>query len=316
MKRFWLFLPLFSLTTGCADEAPKLVTPPKKAVPNQAAAPSTLTDARRGFVTRLGPDQDREGPPDQPPPNVFKLVRYKAPVGDLAAYLTPDPGDGVKHPAIIWITGGDCNSIGDVWKEAPRKNDQTASAYRKAGIVLMMPSLRGGNDNPGRREGFFGEIDDVLAAAEYLAAQPYVDPGRIYLGGHSTGGTLAMLVAESTDRFRAVFAFGPTNDVRGYGGNFVYHAPGNPKEDELRSPGFWLSSVKSPLFVIEGVNGNAAPLLAMKSASKNPLIRFALVPDYDHFGILAPANEKIAAKILADTGQAMAISVSEAELRP
>lgn len=55
---------------------------------------------------------------------------------------------------------------------------------------MMFPSLRGGNDNPGVKEGFLAEVDDVLAAADFLGKQNYVDPGRIYLGGHSTGGTL------------------------------------------------------------------------------------------------------------------------------
>jgi hypothetical protein len=40
---------------------------------------------------------------------------------------------------------------------------------------MMFPSLRGGNDNPGAREGFYGEVDDVVAASEFLARQPYVD---------------------------------------------------------------------------------------------------------------------------------------------
>ena len=83
---------------------------------------------------------------------------------------------------------------------------------------MMFPSLRGGNDNPGRKEGFLGEVDDVLAAADFLATVDYVDPRRLYLGGHSTGGTLVLLVAESSDRFRAVFSFGPVDDVSGYGG--------------------------------------------------------------------------------------------------
>jgi dienelactone hydrolase len=81
---------------------------------------------------------------------------------------------------------------------------------------MMFPSLRGGNQNPGQKEGFLGEVDDVLAAADFLVREDYVDPARIYLGGHSTGGTPVMLVAESTPRFRAVLSFGPVNDVRGY----------------------------------------------------------------------------------------------------
>jgi dipeptidyl aminopeptidase/acylaminoacyl peptidase len=246
---------------------------------------------------------------------VFRLVKYSSPVGELSAYLTPDPGDGEKHPAIVWITGGDCNSIGELWEPAPRENDQTAAAYRTAGIIMMFPSLRGGNDNPGRREGFLGEVDDVLAAAEYLAAQSYVDPGRIYLGGHSTGGTLVMLVAEMTDRFRAVFAFGPVGDVRGYGGQFVYHQPGIREESILRSPGYWLDSVRSPLFVIEGTGGNIDSLREMQGKATNPLVRFVTVTGVDHFAVLAPANEAIAAEILGDAGPTMGISLSDQKLK-
>jgi dipeptidyl aminopeptidase/acylaminoacyl peptidase len=56
---------------------------------------------------------------------------------------------------------------------------------------------------------------------------------RIYLGGHSTGGTLALLVAESSDRFRSVFAFGPTDDIRGYGQENLPFPISNRKEAEL-----------------------------------------------------------------------------------
>jgi dipeptidyl aminopeptidase/acylaminoacyl peptidase len=255
-------------------------------------------------------------PAPEPPPSVFRLVKYDAPVGKLAAYLTPDPGDGQKHPGIVWITGGDCNTIDELWEPQPRRNDQTAAAYRKAGIVMMLPSLRGGNDNPGQREGFFGEVDDVLAAADYLAHQDYVDPKRIYLGGHSTGGTLVMLVAESSDRFRAAFAFGPVDDVRGYGGRFSPFDTSNPKEFELRAPVRWLNSVRSPLFVFEGTNptSNLVALQRMARASTNPLIHFLVVKGVNHFSILAPTNELIAAKILRDDGPTTNIEFSEQEL--
>ena len=102
------------------------------------------------------------------------------------------------------------------WAPALRENDQSARGFRESGVVLMLPSLRGSNLNPGRNEFFFGEVDDVIAAANWLATRPDVDPNRIYLGGHSTGGTLALLVAESTPRFRAVFAFGPVASVRSH----------------------------------------------------------------------------------------------------
>jgi acetyl esterase/lipase len=318
MKRIAHSIAALALCVGCTQKSAPDVSARDGAPSITAPAPKsnlTLADARRGFATRLGRPQPPAEAASQPPPRLFRLIKYPSPVGDLSAYLTPDPGDSRKHPAIVWITGGDSNSIGEMWEAAPRENDQTAAAYRLTGIVLMVPSLRGGNDNPGRREGFLGEVDDVLAAADYLAAQPYVDPTRIYLGGHSTGGTLAMLVAEMSDRFRAIFAFGPVEDVRRYGEQFTYYQPGNRMEPMLRSPGYWLDSVRTPLFVIEGTGGNIEALRAMQSKSTNPLVRFVAVPGLGHFGILAPANEAVAAQILADTGPSVGITLSEQELK-
>jgi acetyl esterase/lipase len=281
--------------------------------PGKAAS---LTDARRGFKTKLTRRGGEKEPLDEPPAGVLRIVRYDSPVGKLGAYLTPAPKDGKKHPAIIWITGGDCNSIDQgCWKEGPPANDQSASAFRKAGIVLMFPSLRGGNDNPGDKEGFLGEVDDVLAAREYLAGQPFVDPERIYLGGHSTGGTLVLLVAECSDRFRAVFSFGPANEVAGYGPEYLPFDTSNPRELELRSPGRWLGSIRSPVFVFEGmVQGNLDSLQAMARASTNPKARFLPVQGANHFSLLAPVTRLIAEKILRDDGAETRLAFTEAEV--
>src|SRR5262249_50438812 len=252
-----------------AREAPRSEGP--KAEPAQS-----LAEAREDFKTKLVRREAGGDPVPEPPPRLFRKVSYEAPVGKLSAYITPDPGDGKKHPAIIWITGGDCNSVDEgVWKEGPPRNDQSASAFRKAGVVTMFPSLRGGNDNPGVKEGFFGEVDDVLAAADHLAGQPFVDAKRIYLGGHSTGGTLVLLTAECTDRFRAVFSFGPVDNVAGYGPEYIPFDARDRRELELRAPILWLHSVKCPVFVFEGTRqGNLAPLQAMARASKNSLAHF------------------------------------------
>src|SRR5438132_1680682 len=68
----------------------------------QADKAGSLPEARRGFQTKvIRRESDRE-PAPQPPPRLFRMVRYDAPVGPLAGYLTPDPKDGKKHPAIIW----------------------------------------------------------------------------------------------------------------------------------------------------------------------------------------------------------------------
>ena len=276
----------------------------------------SLTEARQGFSTKLTPRASVKEPAPQPPPHLFRTVRYDSPAGKLAAYLTPSPNDAKRHPAIIWITGGDCNSIDQgCWKEGPPANDQSASAFRKAGIVMMFPSLRGGNDNPGAKEGFLGEVDDVLAAADYLGRQEFVDPGRIYLGGHSTGGTLVLLAAECSDRFRAVFSFGPADDVSGYGPEYLPFDRSNPREVELRSPGRWLAAIKGPTFVFEGTSrGNLRSLQAMARSSTNPNAHFVAARGADHFSILAPTTRLIAGKVPRDDGPTCNLAFTEEEV--
>ena len=276
----------------------------------------TLAEARKSFKTVLRPQKNaNKAPAPTPPADLFQVVRYDAPPGRLVAYLSPDPKDGKKHPAIVWITGGDCNSIdAGCWRDGGAANDQSASAYRKAGIVMMFPGLRGGNDNPGAKEGFYGEVDDVLAAAAFLRKQPFVDPDRVYLGGHSTGGTLALLTAECSDSFRAVFSFGPVDDLLGYGVGDNPFTTADPKELRLRAPGQWLHTIRNPVFVVEGERaGNVGPLRAMERTTKNPKARFFVVAGANHFNVLAPTNRIIAEKILKDTGPTCNLTFTEEE---
>ncbi|MCP4775583.1 MAG: DUF4190 domain-containing protein [Planctomycetaceae bacterium] len=265
---------------------------------NSGRDTESLSNARKKFPTRVVNIDYLPEPIEKPDNSKFELIHYKSGANSLAAYVTPSPQDGAKHPAIIWIPGGHHNSIEDVWTPRERSNDQTASAFRKAGIVMMFASTRGGNDNPGSREGFFGEVDDILAAADHLANLPYVDPAQIYLGGHSTGGTLAMLVGESSDKFRAIFALGPVAYAHSYRGDFVYCDPRNTKEMELRSPIYWLSCVSSPMYVFEGEkNGNWDELKKMSDVNLNPNIQFHKVRDHDHFSLISPLTEALAEQI-------------------
>jgi len=309
MRRITTLLLLFGLLLGtvtvCLGQASHT---PSAALPPLAAA-------RNGFHTMLVLEKIEHIPAPAPPARLFKLVKYPAHFGKQAAYLSPDPRDGKRHPAIIWITGGDCNSIGDVWTPCPPDNDQTASAFRKSGIIMMFPSLRGGNDNPGFREGFFGEVDDVLAAADYLAAQTYVDPMRIYLGGHSTGGTLALLVAECSPRFRAVFSFGPVYDVGEYGAEYLPFDTSSGRELTLRAPGKWLHSITSPAFVFEGTTeSNIDCLRDLKRSSKNPKVHFFAVEGADHFSVLAPVTKLLAGKVIHDTGPVSRLTITSKEV--
>jgi dipeptidyl aminopeptidase/acylaminoacyl peptidase len=301
----------FFLVSGCGKQSDQRSTP-------QAVS---LSEARKNFKTKLLRKESTGQPLKEPPPKLFRVVQFESAIGKLAAYLTPDPKDGKKHPAIIWITGGDCSTIDDgLWANPPPNNDQTARQFREAGIIMMFPTQRGGNQNPGFHEGFFGEVDDVLSAAKFLSKQRFVDPQRIYLGGHSSGATMVLLAAECSPRFRAVFCIGPTDDIRDYPSQFDHlfqpFDTSNQREFELRAPGLWLDSIQIPVFVFAGtVNDGALPSLEkMSRTSTNSKIHFFRVAGANHFDILAPTNRLIAEKILRDDSPKCKITFTTGEL--
>jgi dienelactone hydrolase len=319
MQRLQLALFSVLLLAGCSgqEEKPKAKDPAAKdgGAPTKPV-PTTLTEARRGFQTKLLRKESGKGTIDQPPPKLFQVVSYDSPVGKLAAYGSTFRPDGKKHPAIIWLFGGFSNSIGDTaWEPARPDNDQSARAFREAGILMFYPSLRGGSGNPGVKEYFFGEVDDVLAAADFVSRIPSIDPKRIYLGGHSTGGTLALLAAECSDRFRAVFSFGPVEDVRGYGLKRIPYDLSNPKESELRAPALWTQSIRSPVFIFEGTKGNFESMQGLARAARdNPQVHCYGIQGADHFSTLAPVTSLIARKIISDTGPTCNLAFTEKEL--
>jgi pimeloyl-ACP methyl ester carboxylesterase len=277
---------------------------------------TNLTEARRGYTTHLT-RHVHLGEPAPTSPDCFRLAKYTSSAGELPAYVGVAPKDGGKHPAIIWVVGGFSNSISDIaWTPGPADNDQSATAFRESGIVMMYPCLRGGNDAPGSMEGFYGEVDDVLAAADYLRKLDYVDPQRIYLGGHSTGGTLALLAAESENHFRAIFSFGPVEDVTGYGAKYLPFDPSIRREGQLREPGRYLRAIQTPTFIFEGAEGrsNIASLRAMAKMPHSPAVHFYPIAGADHFSTLQPTERLIARKILADSGTEANIQFTPREL--
>jgi acetyl esterase/lipase len=267
----------------------------------ELAAPQTLGEARKDFKTVISNASTGTPPLPRPPPNLFVRLDYVSGKHKLPAFVTPDPRDGEKHAAIVWLTGGDTNSLDDFWSPQPESNDQTARPFRDAGLVMMFPSLRGGNANPGGKEYFLGEVDDVLAGAESLARLPYVDPARIYLGGHSTGGTLALLVAESSGRFKSVFALAPVAKVNDYPPslapyNFFAHGE---MEHRLRSPIYWLAGITSPTYVIEGTTApsNVQSFEEVCQKSANPQVLCIPVAGSNHFSVVSRITKVIAARI-------------------
>ncbi|MEO7729915.1 MAG: prolyl oligopeptidase family serine peptidase [Kofleriaceae bacterium] len=299
---------------GCGKSAPPGSGSATGAGSAAAARPAgfPLVAARAAVNTTIFGKADAT-PPDPPPKELFTLTHYHGASGELAAYETP-VATGARRPAIIWIAGGFDWGIGaGSWEPAQRANDQSAAALRPRGLVLMVPALRGASGNPGKPECFLGEVDDILAARAHLAQRADVDPTRIYLGGHSTGGTLVLLAAASTDQFRAVFALGPVADPRQYG-NSGCLPQGKPEAEYVaRAPVEWLDSIVTPTFVIEGEHGNAAVLPLLKQRA-SPAVTLLTIAGASHFSAIRAVSEAIARAILADTGPRPAITLDAAAI--
>lgn len=259
-----------------------------------------LAGARAGHKVTVAAQVRQSEQPRKPPARIMSTVHYPSSVGAISGYLTRVPDDGRQHPAIVWVSGGDL-AIGDFWSPKPRENDQSAAAFRERGVVTFYPSLRGLNGNPGHSEAFYGEVDDLVAATRWLKQQPGIDPARVYLGGHSTGGTLVLLAAEYADEWAGVFSFGPVADPRLYGAMFAIDTKDSDGV-KLRAPIHWLASVRKPTLVIEGSGrGNIVDLGEMKAASSNPQLHFVVGAGCDHFSVLRPASEVIAEAIGANS---------------
>src|SRR5262245_2865209 len=161
-------------------------------------------DARKTFKTNL----TAKGPAPQTfrqevaPPGV-EVVTYVSGGHKLKSWVDRPRGGGPAKPAVLFLHGGFAFGAED-WDQC--------QPFRDAGFVTMTPWLRGENGQPGSYTMFYDEVDDVVAAAEALAATPGVNPNQVYVAGHSAGGTLAMLGAMTTKRFKGCASFSGSPD--------------------------------------------------------------------------------------------------------
>lgn len=82
-------------------------------------------------------------------------------------------------------------------------------ALVERGVAVLRFNFRGVGRSGGVHDGGRGEIDDALAAVDFLAGCSTVDSGRLGLAGYSFGGAIALSAAIRSSRIRAVAAVSP-----------------------------------------------------------------------------------------------------------
>ena len=248
---------------------------------------SSLEGERAKFPTKLAKHGPAPSGNDASQPKL-KPILYNSAGKKLKAWLILPQKRG-KCPGVLFVHGGYAVGPSDIESIRP---------FINAGFIVMVPSLRGENGNPGEFELCRGEVDDLRAALNYLAKLPQVDPHMLFAAGHSLGATNVMLLAELDGRLKKVAACGGYPDMsmgRNYYSDIPFDTRGEHELD-LRSPALWVSSLKCPMLLCYGTNDpveheykRLAEDMTKRLGAKDKTIVIEDIPGCDHFQALAPA---------------------------
>jgi dipeptidyl aminopeptidase/acylaminoacyl peptidase len=257
-------LAVLLLVCGCA---PRAVT-------------SDYSRARQGFRTHLVREEPspQQGEPLDTPAGASRVEYDKQ--RHLVAFLGGVSSKGGRQPAVLFLHGGFAYGADD-WA--------MAEPYRAAGFITMMPILRGENGQAGHFTLFHDELDDVLAAARVLSRLPEVDPTRVFVAGHSVGGTLTLLAAMATDTFRAATSFSGSPDQFSFTQGRPVLVPFDPNDEReflIRSPQAFATSFQCPVRIFYGSEerafAEASEDTARRAAAKGADVKALAIPG-EHF---------------------------------
>ncbi len=185
----------------------------------------------------------------QSPPNPAEVT---FPSGKLVlhGFLWKPEGKG-PFPAVLWNHGSE---------KLPGWRPELGRFYVEHNYVFFIPHRRGQGRSPGdyiedlvaqappqsraRRMVQLqeAEVEDVIAALNYLKSQPFVDPTKIAISGCSYGGIQTLLVGERDLGVKALVPFAP---------GAMSWERNSPLQDRLKEA---IDHAKAPMFLIQAEN--------------------------------------------------------------
>ena len=200
----------------------------------------------------------------------FSKIKYRSRAGDIdvPAYLfAPTTKRGARgHAAMVWVHGG----VHGDW--GPTMLPFVKEAVER-GYVIVTPDYRGSNGYGAAHYNAIDyggkEVDDVMAAYDYLKTLPYVDPDRVGVMGWSHGGFIAShLVMRDETPFKAAAAIVPVTNLvfrLGYKGPNYQRSfatqqalrglPHERREEYIkRSPLYQVEKLRTPILVHVATN--------------------------------------------------------------
>ena len=315
----WWYASRMQAAVDSLTFAPEAAIPcPHLGVPTLEMASDSLMASRAEVVPARHVLEHGNVAVTPPADSGWERVHYDSDVGPLLAYRTVDPGSVQRRPAVVWIEGGFGGPSATVWTEGPPENDQSAVDFQRAGIAVVAPSFRGEVDNPGEHEMFWGETADLLAAIEYTRSLPWVDPERVYLMGHSTGATHALLAGVAGAKVRAIVAIAGRADLSAVAADGGYgvepFALDDAEQLRLRSAYPWVSYLESPTLYVAGEDDYYADAAGMADRSDGRMT-MTVVEGGDHFNVLDPTRAVLIPQILQDDGPASTLALTAESIR-
>ena len=237
----------------------------------------------------------------------YESVTYKGANGkDIQMWVNYPPGfdRSKKYPFFMLIHGGPHNAITDGM--AFRWNAQVFGSW---GYVTAWPNFHGSS---GFGQDFADSINpewaeqpyqDVIKAADWFAAQPWIDRERMVAGGGSYGGYLTALILGREHPFKALVAHAAVYNLYGqYAADFSADVPrfggfwegDNRAVLERNSPHLGAAAFKTPTLVVHGQSDLRVPVnhgleLYHTLLNKGVPSRYVYYPNENHW-VLKPQN--------------------------
>ena len=205
--------------------------------------------------------------------SVPKAIEFPSKAGNAHAWFYPPTHpthqgpNGAKPPLIVTIHGGP-TSVSKATLNLSRQY------WTSRGFALVDVNY-GGSTSFGRayRERLNGQwgivdVDDAIAAVDYLVAQGLVDANKVAIRGGSAGGFTTLAALAFHDRFKAGTNLFGVSDIAGLAATshkferkYDVSLVGEPNEAlyRARSPIFHLDGFKEPLLTLQGSEDKVVP---------------------------------------------------------